>query len=126
MDTTATQSLVLKHAPVRQGHFLLGWGMPSPSFIELEPIVQDTALAATIVQTLAERFRDEEPDVVLAAMGPDAILAFELARQLGARASFADGPLGQRSLRPAFIVGPGQRVVILIGVIVTGDSAREL
>jgi len=126
MDTTATQSLVLKHAPVRQGHFLLSSGMHSPSFIELEPIVQDPALAATIVQALADRFRDEEPHVVLTPLGPDAVLGFELARQLGARAVFADGPIGQRSLRPGFKVKPGERVLILIGVIVTGDSSREL
>jgi len=99
MDTTAMQSLVLKHAPVRQGHFLLSSGMHSPSFIELEPIVQDPALAATIVQTLADRFRDEEPHVVLTPLG---------------------------SLRPGFKVKPGERVLILIGVIVTGDSSREL
>ena len=120
------QSLVLKHAPVRQGHFLLSSGMHSPSFIELEPIVQDPALAATIVQALADRFRDEEPHVVLTPLGPDAVLGFELARQLGARAVFADGPIGQRSLRPGFKVKPGERVLILIGVIVTGDSSREL
>jgi len=126
MDTTATQSLVLTHAPVRQGHFLLSSGMHSPSFIELEAIIQDPALAASIVQSLAARFRAEEPHVVLASLGPDAVLGFELARQLGARAIFTDGPLGQRSLRPAFRVKAGERVLILIGVIVTGDSAREL
>lgn len=123
---TATQSIVTKHAPVRQGHFLLGSGMHSPSFIELEPIVQDPVLAASIVKPLADRFRGDKPHVVIAATGPDAILGFELARQLGARAVFAEGPIGQRSLRRAFTVKPGERAVVLIGVIVTGDSAREL
>lgn len=126
MDATATESLVLKHAPVRQGHFLLSSGMHSPSFVELEPIVQDPALAATIVRPLADHFRLEKPQVVLSALGPDAVLGFELARQLGARAVFADGPLGRRSLRTAFALNAGERVAILIGVIVTGDSAREL
>jgi orotate phosphoribosyltransferase len=126
MDTTATESLVLKHAPLRQGHFLLSSGMHSPAFLELEPIVQDPALTTAIVTPLVDRFRGDEPHVVLAALGPDAILAFEMARQLGARAAFADGPIGRRSLRSAFGVKPGERVVVLIGVIVTGDSAREL
>ena len=126
MDTAATESLVLQHAPVRQGHFLLSSGMHSPAFLELEPIIQDPVLTATLVRPLVDRFREEEPHVVLATLGPDAVLAFEAARQLGARAVFADGPIGQRSLRPAFKVKPGERVVVLIGVIVTGDSAREL
>lgn len=126
MDTTATQSAVLKHAPVRRGHFLLSSGMHSPSFIELEPIAQDPALAAAIVRPLADRFRRHAPHVVLTSLGPDAMLGFELARQLGARAVFAEGPLGRRALRPAFRVARGDRVLILIGVVVTGDTAREL
>jgi len=126
MDITATESLVLKHAPVRQGHFLLSSGMHSPAFIELEPIAQDPVLTAAIVAPLVARFRQEEPHVVLSTLGPDALFAFETARQLGARAVFADGPIGRRALRPAFRVKPGERVVVLIGVIVTGDSAREM
>lgn len=126
MTMESVQSLVLKHSPIRQGHFLLGSGMHTPSYVELEPIVQDPALAAAVCQALADRFRAQEPQAVLAILGPDAVLGFELARQLGARAIFADGPMGRRSLRPTFRVTPDERVLILIGVIVTGDSAREL
>src|SRR5512134_4168271 len=106
MDTAATESLVLQHAPVRQGHFLLSSGMHSPAFLELEPIIQDPVLTATLVRPLVDRFREEEPHVVLGVLGPDAVLAFEVARQLGARAMFAEGPIGRRSLRPAFKVKP--------------------
>lgn len=122
----AVQSLVLKHAPIRQGHFLLGSGMHTPSYVELEAIVQDPMLAAGVCQAIAERFRPQEPQAVLSILGPDAVLGFELARQLGARAVFADGPMGKRTLRPTFRPKAGERVLILIGVIVTGDSAREL
>ncbi len=121
-----TESFVLQHAAIRQGHFLLNSGMHSPVFVELEPIVQDPTLTAAVVAPLVDRFRAEEPHIVLAAMGPDALLAFEAARQLGARAVFADGPVGRRAVRPTFRMKPGERVVVLIGVIVTGDSAREL
>lgn len=120
------QSLVLKYAPIRRGHFLLSSGMHTPSYVELEAIVQDPPLAATVCQAIADRFRAQEPQAVLAVLGPDAVLGFELARQLGGRAIFADGPMGQRSLRPMFRVKPDERVLIVIGVIVTGDSAREL
>jgi len=123
---TSLQALILKHAPIRQGHFLLGSGMHTPSYVELEPIVQDPALVATVCQGIAEQVRSLEPQAVLTILGPDVVLGFELARQLAARAIFADGPAGKRSLRPAFRAKTGERVLILIGVIVTGDSAREL
>lgn len=126
METALTQSLVMDHATVRRGHFLLSSGMHTPYYVELEAIVQDPALAARVCEAIADLFRRQEPQAVLAALGPDAVLGFEMARQLGARAIFADGPMGRRSLRPTFRVKPDERVLILIGVIVTGDSAREL
>ena len=120
------QSLVLKHAPIRRGHFLLGSGMHTPHYVELEAVVQDPVLAATVCEAVAERVRALEPQAVLTILGPDAVLGFELARQLRARAIFADGMMGRRSLRPMFQAQADERVLILIGVIVTGDSAREL
>ncbi len=126
METASLESLVKEHAPVRRGHFLLSSGMHTPYYVELEAIVQDPGLTATIGHAIAERFGERQAQAVLAVLGPDAILGYELARQLGARAIFADGPLGGRTLRPRFRVKAGERVLILMGVIVTGDSARGL
>ncbi len=126
METASIQSILLKYSPIRRGHFLLSSGMHSPHYVELEPIVQDPNLVSTVSGAIAERFREQHLQVVVAALGPDAIIGYELARQLGARAIFADGPLGRRSLRPAFQIMPDERVLIVMGVIVTGDSAREL
>ena len=126
METALTQSLVMDHVTVRQGHFLLSSGMHTPHYVELEAIVQAPALAGKVCRAIADRFRAEQPQAVLAVLGPDAVLGFEVARQLGARAIFADGPMGRRSLRPTFRVKPDERVLVLLGVVVTGDSAREL
>lgn len=126
METASIQSFVLEHAPIRRGHFLLSSGMHSPYYVELETIVQDPVIAAAVCREIVEHFREQQPQIVLAAAGPDAILGYELARQLSVRAVFAEGPLGQRTLRSTFQVGRDERVLIVMGVIVTGDSAREL
>ena len=126
MEAASLESLVREHAPVRRGHFLLSSGMHTPYYVELEAIVQDPDLTATIGHAIAERFRERQAQAVLTVLGPDAILGYELARQLGARAIFADGPPGGRTLRPRFQIKVGERVLILMGVIVTGDSARGL
>lgn len=125
MDT-AVKSFVMDHALLRKGHFLLSSGMHSPHYLELEAFVQDPALTATVCRPLAERFRGQHPQVVLAAAGIDAIFGYELARQLGARTIVAGGDPGKRSLRPGFRLDPGERVLIVMGVIVTGESAREV
>lgn len=126
MKAASLESLVREHAPVRRGHFLLSSGMHTPYYVELERIVQDPDLASTVCGAIAERFREQRAQSVLTAVGPDAILGYEVARQLGARAIFADGLPGRRTLRPGFQIMPGERVLILLGVIVTGDSARQL
>ncbi len=100
--------------------------MHSPHYVELEPIVQDPQLVTTVSGAIVERFREQQPQLVVATLGPDAIIGYEIARQLGARVIYADGPVGRRSLRPAFQLTPNERVLIVMGVIVTGDSAREL
>jgi len=100
--------------------------MHSSHYVELEPIVQDPQLLSTLCGAIAERFREWQPQVVLAGLGPDAIVGYELGRQLGARAIYPDGPIGRRLLRPAFQITPSERVLIVVGVIVTGESAREL
>lgn len=125
MDT-AVKTLVLDHALLRQGHFLLRSGMHSPYYLELETLVQDPDLTASVCRPLTERFRSQNPQVVMAAAGIDAIFGYELARQLGARTLVADGEPGRRSIRPGFRLERGERVLIVMGVIVTGDSAREL
>ena len=126
MEAASLESLVREHVPVRRGHFLLSSGMHTPYYVELEGIVQDPGLTATVCGAIAERFREGQPQAVLTVLGPDAILGYEVARQLGAKAIFADGPPGRRTLRPGFQVESGKRVLILMGVIVSGDSAREL
>lgn len=126
MEAVSLESLMREHAPVRRGHFLLSSGMHTPYYVELEAILQDPGLTVTICHAITERVREQRPQAVLTALGPDAILGYELARQVGARAIFADGPLGSRTLRPRFQVKRGERVLILMGVIVTGDSARGL
>ncbi len=126
MEAASIQSILLEHSPIRRGHFRLSSGMHSSHYLELEPIVQDPHLVSTAAVAIAERFREQKLQVVLAALGPDAIVGYELARHLGARAIYADGPVGRRSLHPAFQVMPNAPVLIVMGVIVTGESAREL
>lgn len=120
------QSLVLDYAQLRRGHFLLSSGMHSPYFLELETVAQDPELTAEVCQPLADRFREQKPQIILSVSGLDAIFAYELARQLHARVAIVEGRLGQRSLRQAFRIESHDRVLVVVGVIVTGDSAREL
>lgn len=122
----AAEAIVTDLAIIRQGHFLLGSGMHTPYYLEMEAILQDPQRTAVVAAALAERFRDKRPQAVMTAAGLDVLLAYELARQLGARTVFAEGEPGRRSLRRGFQVGNEERVLIAKSVIVSGTAAREL
>src|SRR2546427_9656689 len=100
MRAVSVESLVREHAPVRRGHFLLSSGMHTPAYVELEAIVQDPGLTATVCHAITERFREQRPQAVLTVLGPDVILGYALARELGARAIVVDRPAGGPRRRP--------------------------
>jgi orotate phosphoribosyltransferase len=54
------------------------------------------------------------------------VLAYETARQLGARALWAERSEGKLTLRRSFRVEPGERVLVVEDVVTTGGSAREV
>ncbi len=105
---------------------MLSSGMHTSSFLDLEPIVEDPKVAAAAGAALADRTRNLHPQAVLTAGGVDAILGYETARQLGVRAIFTEGPIGRRVLRQGFSLSKGERLLIVMGVIITGNAAGEL
>jgi orotate phosphoribosyltransferase len=65
-------------------------------------------------------------DVVAAPALGGIVLGYELARQLDARAIFAERDSdGRLSLRRGFALRPGERVLVAEDVVTTGGSTRE-
>ncbi len=108
------------------GHFLLSSGLHSPVYIEKFRLLERPDLAAKALADLAARFRGDRVDVVMGPTTGGIIVAYEVARTLGARAIFAEREGDRRILRRGFTIAPGERVLVVEDVVTTGLSVREV
>jgi orotate phosphoribosyltransferase len=110
-----------------EGHFKLRSGMHSPIFFQSAVVLQYPEYAERLCREIAERVRDYNVTLVIGPAVGGVILAYEIARQLGARSIFGEkGPAGDMFLRPGFKVMSGDKVLAVDDVLTTGGSVRRV
>jgi len=106
-----------------EGHFILSSGRRSPVFLQKALVFsqpdKSEKLCAALAKKLTEKFG--KIDVVAGPAVGGIIPGYELARQLGCRAIFAERVDGQLEFRLA----EGERVLIAEDIVTTGLSFRE-
>ncbi len=113
---------------LREGHFLLASGRHSDRYVEKFDLLRRPRETEAVCAEIADGFRDAGIDVVAGPTTGGIILAFEVARQLGVAAAYAerrsDGAKG-RELRRGTTFEPGQKVLVVDDILTTGGSVRE-
>lgn len=118
--------LLRAHGAIQEGHFLLSSGMHSSHYVQCALLLQYPAVTERVCAALAAPFRAEGVQVVVGPAVGAVVLAYETARQLGARALWAERSEGRMALRRTFSVQPGERVLVVEDVVTTGGSAKEV
>ena len=108
------------------GHFVLSSGLHSREYLQCALILQHPTLSARTCQALAQRFVSDEVTCVAAPALGGIVVGYETARQLGARAVFAERQEGVLQLRRGFHIGPKDHVLVVEDVVTTGGSVEEL
>src|SRR5215471_18593871 len=124
-DTRTPLSLFESSGALLRGHFLLTSGLHSPAYLQCALVLQNPANAEALGRDLAEKFKDEKIDAVVAPAIGGIIVAHEAARALGVRALFAEREAGVMTLRRGFRLAEGERVLVVEDVVTTGGSTRE-
>jgi orotate phosphoribosyltransferase len=110
---------------IKEGHFLLASGLHSPVYWEKFRILQYPHLTEQLCRLIAQHFKGQKIDIVAGPTTGGIILAFETARQLGARSIFAEKEGKVRIFRRDFEIAPGEHVLIVDDILTTGSSLRE-
>ena len=112
---------------VLKGHFLLASGRHSPVYWEKFRILQNPDYITRLCSMIADHFRSQNIDIVAGPTTGGIILAFEVARQLGTRAVYAErAETGGRTFRRSQTINPGERVLIVDDVLTGGGSIRDV
>ena len=119
------KQLLIDTKAILEGHFLLTSGLHSPMYVEKFNVLQHPKYTEKLCQELAERFRDQNVELVIGPMTGGILLAHEVGKSLGTRAIFTEREKGKMTLRRGFRIEPGTRVLIVEDIVTTGGSVRE-
>lgn len=110
------------------GHFLLSSGRHSAQYMEKFHLLRQPVLTSRLCEEFARAFRDARVDIVVGPTTGGILLAFEVARQLGVAAAYAERASERgtaREIRRGTTFAPGSRVLILDDILTRGGSLRE-
>jgi len=109
-------------------HYVLKSGYHSDQFIRFSAIVKFPTHVKRLATALAEKLSSLAPDCVVVPNNAATVLGYELALQLHSKVAFVDlGAAGYPArFAPNFEVPPGERVVLLVDIVTTGQSLRCL
>ena len=112
---------------LRDGHFILSSGKHSPRYLEKFRVLQHPRDTERLAAAIVEWARASEVETVAGPTTGGIILAHEVARQLGARAIYAERrEAGSgREFRRGFTLRPGERVLAVDDILTTGGSVLE-
>jgi orotate phosphoribosyltransferase len=108
-----------------EGHFQLSSGLHSTVYLQCALVLQFPEKAESFGRAIAERFQDQEIQLVASPAIGGIVIGHEAARALGARFLWTERESGQMTLRRGFTVSPGEKTLVVEDVITTGGSTRE-
>lgn len=109
-----------------RGHFVYTSGRHGAEYLEKFRILEDPVATAQLAGSIAAHFAALRPQLVAGPTTGGVILAYEVARQIGLKAVYAErGPQGGRVLRRGFTIAPATRVLVVDDIVTTGGSIRE-
>ena len=124
---TVVEDIFSRAGAYLEGHFLLSSGSHSPFYLEKFQVLQWPEETERLCRSIAESARGLGVQTVAGPTTGGIIMAHEIARQLGARAVYAERTADGRAreFRRGFRLNPGERVLVVDDIMSTGGSVQE-
>lgn len=120
--------ILSKLGALRTGHFRLTSGRHSDRYMQCARLFEHPPESEDLCARLAGAFPrgGTSADMVAGPALGGVIMAYEIAKALGARNIFTERENGVMTLRRGFNVEKGERVLIVEDVVTTGGSVKEV
>lgn len=125
MTEEEVRKIFVESGALMTGHFKLSSGRHSAEYWEKFWVLQYPHHVQRLCAEIAHRYRNDGIEVVLGPTTGGILLAFEVARQMGVRALYAESEGGKRLLRRGLTLEPGTRTLIVDDVMTTGLAVQE-
>jgi orotate phosphoribosyltransferase len=128
LSSSEVEKLFVESGALLEGHFLLASGRHSARYIEKFRVLEQPRVTSLLCGEIARRFSAEGVQCVIGPVTGGIILAFDVARQLGCRAVYAErSEDGQGfALRRGFQIARDERVLVVEDIVTTGGSALKV
>ena len=121
------EEMFRKSGAVLEGHFILTSGRHSPVYWEKFKVMQYPQYVQQLCGMIAEHYRNQSINLVAGPTTAGIILAFEVARQLGVRAIYAEKAENKTiAFKRGAAISPGDNVLVVDDVFTTGGSVKEV
>ncbi len=115
-----------KNGVLFEGHFRLSSGRHAARYLQCAQLLQYPHVAGPLCEQLAQKFAANKINIVIGPATGAIILAYEVARALGAKALFTERDNGEMTLRRGFTIDSKDNVLVVEDIITTGGSTREV
>ena len=109
-----------------EGHFLLTSGLHSPQYVEKFRILEQPVYTEMLCKQIAEIYKNHNISVVVGPMTGGIIIAYEVAKHLGAKSIFTERVDGKMKFKRGFTLSDTDNVLIVEDIITTGGSIKEV
>ena len=126
MKDTDVLDIFRQAGALLEGHFLYASGRHGRQFLQAARVLQYPAFTEPLCEAMAERFKDDNIELVIGPATGGIILAYETARHLNCRAAFTekDGE-GGMALKRGFFLKKGTRILVVEDITTTGGSVKK-
>lgn len=128
LEEEHVETLLRESGALMEGHFLLTSGRHSQWYVEKFRLLEQPRATSLLCGEIARRFENDDIQCVVGPVTGGIILAFEVARQLGCRAVYAERGEGGKGFvfRRGFQLKKGERVLVVEDIVTTGGSVLQV